>query len=148
MLRPPPTGNDAMAQPPERIAPSPQRALLAAAGWFFFALGAVGLVLPGLPTTVFWIVAAWLWMRSDPQRLRWLLDKPGYGETIRRFLERGEMRRRDKRVALLAMLAGYAICLLVWSSLAVALALGAVMGLTALWIWRRPESPPVDTEEY
>ena len=43
-----------------------RRRLLAATGWGFFALGAVGVVVPGLPTVVFWIIAAWLWARSSP----------------------------------------------------------------------------------
>jgi uncharacterized protein len=45
------------------------------------------MVVPLMPTTVFWICAAWLWLRSRPHRVRFLVEHPHFGESIRRFLE-------------------------------------------------------------
>lgn len=35
-------------------------------GALFFAVGAVGIVVPLLPTVVFWILAVWCWSVSAP----------------------------------------------------------------------------------
>jgi uncharacterized membrane protein YbaN (DUF454 family) len=50
---------------------SPRRLLLAAAGIVCVALGAIGVFLPGLPTTVFLIAATYLFTRSCP----WLEER-------------------------------------------------------------------------
>ena len=134
------------AQSTPRVATGARRALIGAAGWLCFALGVVGLVIPGLPTTIFWIVAAWLWMRSHPERLERLLSNPRCGPSIRRFLERGEMSRRDKRAAM----AGMAVAWTIWALLVQPGVLGGVafallLLAVATWIWWRPEgaaAPP------
>ena len=117
---------------------------LEGAGWFFFALGAIGIVVPGLPTVVFWILAAWLWTRSAPHRLERLLGHPRFGATIGNFLHHGVLARRDKRAALIGITLGYAVFLLaVQPSLAGALGMAALLAAVALWLLRRPEHSPL-----
>ena len=43
--------------------------LLFLLGWIFFAIGAVGVVVPGLPTTPFMILALWAFSNGS-ERLR------------------------------------------------------------------------------
>ena len=121
-----------------------KRRALAVAGWAFFGLGGVGIVVPGLPTVVFWIVAAWFWARSSPALLHRVISHPRYGATIADFLNHGVMRRRDKRAAFIGMSFGFVLCLLLlrphWWLLA---GIGALMAGGALWISRRPEVVPV-----
>lgn len=50
---------------------SPQRLLLAGLGVLCVGLGAVGVFVPGLPTTIFLIIATYLFARSCP----WLEDR-------------------------------------------------------------------------
>ena len=45
----------------------PWRLVVMAIGWLFVAIGAAGLVLPGLPGTIFLIMAAGLFARSSPR---------------------------------------------------------------------------------
>ena len=42
-------------------------------------IGAVNAFLPLLPTTVFWIVAAWALSKSSPELSRRLLEHPRFG---------------------------------------------------------------------
>lgn len=116
-------------------------------GWLCLGLGFLGMVLPLMPTTVFWICATWLWLRSSPKRVRFLVEHPRFGESIRGFLERGEMCRTGKTAAIGSM----AISWSVWYGLAnpgpvLALSVAAILGLVALWIGTRPEGPKPQTQ--
>ncbi len=53
-------------------------------------LGAVGVVLPGLPTTPFLLAASWLFYRSSPKLQQRLLDS-SLGAYIRGYNKRGGM---------------------------------------------------------
>ena len=76
---------------------------LTAVGWVAVALGTAGLFVPGLPTTVFVLVAFYCFSRSSPRFARWLLEHRWLGPSLRRYLEAGALSRPAKRAALAAM---------------------------------------------
>ena len=45
-------------------------------GWVCVGLGAIGVVVPGMPTVVFLLVAVWAFARSSERFHRWLLVRP------------------------------------------------------------------------
>ena len=53
-------------------------------------LGALGVVVPGLPTTPFLLLASWLFYRSSPRLQQWLLAS-WLGKYIRSYHRRGGM---------------------------------------------------------
>lgn len=53
-------------------------------------LGALGVVVPGLPTTPFVLLASWLFYRSSPRLQQWLLAS-WLGKYIRSYHRRGGM---------------------------------------------------------
>ena len=55
------------------------------AGLGAVGVGALGVVVPGLPTTVFFIVAAWCFSRSSPRLERWVLELPRIGPLVRDY---------------------------------------------------------------
>jgi len=69
------------------------------AGFVAVGLGGVGAVVPGLPTTVFFIVAAWCFARSSPRFERWVLELPGFGGMVRDHRNGLGMPRRAKWIA-------------------------------------------------
>lgn len=75
------------------------RAAWIALGFVAVALGGVGVVVPGLPTTVFFIIAAWAFSRSSPRFERWVLDLPGVGGLVRDHRNGLGMPRRAKVIA-------------------------------------------------
>lgn len=67
-------------------------------------LGAIGVVLPGLPTTPLILAASWFFYRSSPRLQERLLSSP-LGIYIRRYQERGGMLRSTKVWVVLFMVA-------------------------------------------
>ena len=56
-----------------------------AAGFFFVVLGAIGIVLPILPTTPFLLIAAGLFLRSSGRLYLWLTNHRYLGPFIRNY---------------------------------------------------------------
>lgn len=114
------------------------RTLYLIAGLTSLALGAVGAVLPLLPTVPFMILAAYCFARSSPALERRLLEHPVIGPHIVRWRDHRAISRRGKRAAVAAFLVSAAVGLLAlrfpWS---LAPAVAGIVG--GSWIWRRPE---------
>jgi uncharacterized membrane protein YbaN (DUF454 family) len=85
----------------------------AALGFCALALAVVGVIVPGLPTTVFVIVAAYCFARSVPAWERRLVTHRWLGAGMRRFRDTGGMSRRAKAGALAAMWVSVGISALV-----------------------------------
>lgn len=75
-------------------------------------LGGIGLLVPVMPTTIFWILAALCLARSDPKIRDWIYARPGVGSQVELFVEQGRMTRASKRAALIGM--ALASALLIW----------------------------------
>ena len=83
-----------------RVRRGPTAWLWFGAGWLSVGLGSLGIVVPGLPTTVFFIVAAWCFARCSPRFEQWVLDLPKVGPMVRDHRAGLGMSRRAKAVAI------------------------------------------------
>jgi len=90
-----------------------RRLLYLSLAYGFVGLGAVGAVLPVMPTTPFLLVALWAAARSSP-RLRFRLYRhPRYGQALRAWHRHGAVPARAKLAACLLMAASL---LVLWLS--------------------------------
>ncbi len=71
--------------------------------WLAVALGGIGVIVPGLPTTVFMIIAAACFSRCSPRFEQWILGLPGIGRSVADYRSGLGMPRRAK-VAAISML--------------------------------------------
>ena len=74
------------------------------AGLLSVAIGGIGVVVPGLPTTVFFVVAAACFSRSNERFERWVLNLPKVGALVRDHREGLGMPRRAKVMAVTMIL--------------------------------------------
>ena len=114
-----------------------------AGGYGFFAIGLLGTILPVLPTTVFWIIAAGCFAKGCPAMARRIYAWPGVGPAVEAFLSHGVIARKAKVSALVGMALAAGIVALTPLSLAVVLITLAVIALAALYVATRPESRPL-----
>lgn len=68
-------------------------------GLLCVGLGGLGVVVPGLPTTPFLLLASWLFYRSSPRLQEWLL-RSWLGTYIRSYRRRGGMTIAQKASAI------------------------------------------------
>lgn len=109
-----------------------------ALGLLAVGLGALGVVVPGLPTTPFVLLASWLFYRSSPRLQQWLLAS-WLGKYIRNYQRRGGMTATQKAGAVGIMTAMVLLSAFVFipaGSVAhiIVLVAGAVGALTVIFL--------------
>ena len=68
---------------PDNMANCTARWGLLAFAWLNVGLGMIGVVVPGMPTTIFLIIAVWAFSKSSIRFQRWLWEHPKFGPSIR-----------------------------------------------------------------
>ena len=115
-----------------------KRQLYLAGGLTCIALGAIGAVLPIMPTVPFLLLAAFFFARSNPEWERRLLDHPHWGPYIVDWRDRGAISRKAKTLAIVGMAVGAVFTYFTlgapwyFASVAILVVVGA-------WIATRPE---------
>ncbi len=112
-------------------------------GFLFFGLGAVGVVVPGLPTTVFMLLALWAFARSSDRFHAWLYHHRTFGPPLQAWHRYRVIPRRAKLLALLTMAVSLAYLLFfthfqLWFKLVILL----VMAYGAWFILTKPSVKP------
>ena len=81
----------------------PVRIIYIALGCLAVILGSIGVVVPGLPTTPFVLLASWCFYKSSPRLRNWLLQS-FLGKYIREYQAKGGLTTR-KRVYIIVLMA-------------------------------------------
>ncbi|MBS1723592.1 MAG: YbaN family protein [Armatimonadetes bacterium] len=102
-------------------------------GLFFVALGFIGYVTPGLPGTVFLIVALWFFKKGSPRFEHWLLNHPWFGRTLRVWEREKAITARTKVIATVSI--ALAVSASSFAFVGRPLVLGSVVGLGIAGIW-------------
>ena len=112
-------------------------------GWVAVAIGSIGIVVPGLPTTVFFIIAAACFSRSSPRFEQWVLTRPGVGPMVRDYRAGLGMPRKAKVAAIVSIVVfcGLSAWLLDrWWARAIVVGLGLVgVGWVAFRVPTKPQ---------
>ena len=121
-----------------------KRTLWFSLGLIFVALGMVGVLLPGLPTTPFMLLAAACFARSSNRFYNWLINNRLFGEKVRRYRAGHGIPRRIKLLAisLAGLFTGYAALFGLPKDLLFLRILVGAIGVFGIWfILTRPTDP-------
>jgi uncharacterized membrane protein YbaN (DUF454 family) len=127
---------------PDRPAlPAVVRYLLLAFAVLCLVIGVIALFIPGLPTTVFILMAGWAAARSSPRFHDWLENHRLFGPTLRDWRKHGAVSRRAKIMATVMMTASAVILFLTLPQMWIAELITGMMAFVLMWLWQRPEPP-------
>ena len=117
------------------------RLLWLLAGLSAVVIGAIGVVVPLLPTTPFLLIAAFAFARSSVRLTRWLHEHPKFGPLIDNWQRYGSIDRRSKNMAIIVIVATPVITYFIgapWWAIASQV---AVLACSATFILTRPLPP-------
>ncbi len=115
------------------------RAAFTALGLVCVGLGLAGVVLPVLPATPFFLLAAACFARASERFYNALLNNPTVGPTIREWHRYRSIRFRTKVTAIALMSGSLAVSIVFFVEDAIVQSGLAVLGvLLAVWMWRIP----------
>lgn len=121
---------------------APARYVLMALGWVNVALGILGLFLPLMPTTVFLLIALWLFSKSSARFHRWLYDHPRLGGPLRAWHAHRAIPVSAKRAAIGMMsLSWLIVVLFVADNWLLPCVLALILVPVGGYILRRPSLP-------
>jgi uncharacterized membrane protein YbaN (DUF454 family) len=109
------------------------------AGMIFLLLGLIGIFLPLVPATPFFLLAGFCFSRSSPAIHRWLINHKYFGPPIKDWENRGAIRRSNKIIATL-MLVISAMVVLPNTEIIIFGKIGFSLFITGilLFVWTRP----------
>ncbi|MAC80193.1 MAG: hypothetical protein CML66_19245 [Rhodobacteraceae bacterium] len=110
-------------------------------GGISLALGAVGAVLPVLPTTPFVILSAFAFSKSSPRLAAWLDNNPTFGPMIADWRTHGAIAPRYKRLAAVMMLAAFMLSLALGASTRLLIIQAICLSGAAAYVLTRPHGP-------
>lgn len=110
-------------------------------GFLALTLGAIGVVLPLLPTTPFIIFAAFAFGKSSPRLHNWLLNHRTFGPMIADWREHGAIAPRYKILAIFMMAAVFLLSIAMAVSSTVLIIQAICLSGAALFILSRPNGP-------
>ena len=110
-----------------------KRIILISLGWLCVGLGFVGVFVPGIPTTIFLIIALWAFTKSSEKLRHWLLHHKRFGPILNNWQKHKVVPRRAK--ILMVVLMSLAVILFYYSSQSLILTIGLIIILVSVAIY-------------
>jgi uncharacterized protein len=117
------------------------RPLFLACGLACVGLGYIGILVPGMPSTVFFLIALWAFKRSSPRFESWMLNHPIFGATLRNWEQNRSITVRTKVVAITLLIACIATSIALVHKTTVQVILAIVAVGVSLYIATRKTAP-------
>jgi len=137
-------------QPTDRSTKTPAllRWLLVAAGFIALGLGVLGVLLPGLPTTPFVLLAGACFVRASPALHAWLLATRWAGPMLKDWETHRSLPKRTKWLAIGTMVVTISISLWVLKDQRQIQLVVLVAALIGAWmVWRIPNREPAPSND-
>ena len=101
---------------------------------FFVALGAVGIVVPVLPTTPFLLLASFFSAKSSPRIHRYIVESRLFGPTVRDWQQHRGIRLRTKVQAIVLVLVGLGIMVISAAEYPIWIVTGLLLGAVGMTV--------------
>ena len=105
-------------------------------GSIMLAIGAIGVVVPVLPTTIFLIMAAYFFTHSSDRLYNWLMNNRRFGPIITNYTKYRGITHKDRRTAVITIWVVIVISIILSQSLVFGSILLVVATLHTVFLYR------------
>ncbi|MDP6877560.1 MAG: YbaN family protein [Candidatus Marinimicrobia bacterium] len=110
-------------------------------GLIFVGLGFFGIIIPGIPTTPFVLLAAWFFSRSSQRLDRWLINHKTFGPFINDWKRYKGIKRKSKILSICVIIPTFSISIYSTSNFYLQSGLGLFCISLITYLLTRPEPP-------
>ena len=111
-----------------------------ALGLFCVGMAYIGFIVPGIPFSIFLVIAAWAFAKSSPRLHNWLYNHPWFGEFLTNWTYKKVFPTKGKYLMVLVMASSLAFLWFTTENIKAVMWSGGFMALVAIWAWRYPGS--------
>ena len=111
-------------------------------GWICVSLGFIGIFVPGLPTTIFLIIALWAFTKSSKTLRLWLLNHKRFGPILRNWQEYKVVPLRAKILMVILQTSVVIIVHYTFDNLIITFGLAIILLMVASYVISLPSKVP------
>ena len=119
-----------------------KRLVLISLGWICVSLAFVGVFVPGIPTTIFLIIALWAFTKTSKKLRHWLLHHKRFGPILTNWQEHRVVPRRAKILMVTFMILSVILFHYSLQNLYLTTALIVILGFVARYVISLPSTVP------
>jgi len=109
-------------------------------GFFCLGMAYIGVVVPGIPFSIFLVAAAYCFAKSSKKMHDWLYNHKYFGPFLTNWVQRRVFPTKGKYAMVLVMSSTLAFTWFTTYNVKAILYSGIFMALVAIWAWRYPGS--------
>lgn len=115
-----------------------RKTLWLGAGFFCLGMAYVGVVVPGIPFSIFLVMAAYCFSKSSQRMHDWLYNHKYFGPFLTNWVQKKVFPTKGKYLMVLVMVSSLAFLWFTTENIKAAAWSGGFMALVAIWAWRYP----------
>ena len=119
-----------------------KKSILLIVGWSCVGLGFIGIFVPGIPTTIFLIIALWSFARSSKKFHTWLLNHKRFGPILRNWESHKVVPIRAKIVMVILQILVVIMVQYTFNNLIVTIGLLIILIMVASYVLFLPSKLP------
>lgn len=105
------------------------------------SLGYIGIIIPGLPTTVFVLISAWAFSKCSTRFTHWIESHRLFGPMILNWQKYKGLSRKAKKFAIFSIISSYGFTIYIFFSTVGDLIFAFSGTILCIWLATRPEPP-------
>lgn len=109
-------------------------------GILCIGLAYIGFIVPGIPFSIFLVIAAWAFAKSSPRMHAWLYNHPLFGKFLTNWTEKRVFPKKAKYLMIATMTFTLVLTWVLTENTKAVLWSGGFMFLVACWAWRYPDT--------
>ena len=119
-----------------------KRLILLSLGWLCVGLGFVGIFVPGIPTTIFLIIALWAFTKSSKKLRYWLLHHKRFGPILTNWQENKVVPLKAKILMVTLMFSAVILFYYSLQNLYLTIGLIIILVIVAIYVITLPSRNP------
>lgn len=109
-------------------------------GFVCLGMAYVGVIVPGIPFSIFLVIAAWAFAKSNDRMHQWLYNHKYFGPFLTNWVNKKVFPTKGKYAMIIVMSSSLLFLWFTTENIKAVAWSGGFMALVAVWAWRYPGS--------